>query len=192
MTWRRNLAMAVLVAVGAHQAMRRSARSLLVVVTVAAMLALPASVSAHVELVSSSPTAGANLDTAPTEVTVTFDDELDPDLSSFSVSDTNGDEVGNGEVDLTVADRNVLTGSVSIADPGVYTVAYTVAGVDGHVLEGTFSFGYNALQQIPGATGGKEEPDTAMPAPRLPIAELAGGFLLAFAAGIAVRRRVLR
>jgi methionine-rich copper-binding protein CopC len=171
--------------------MRRPARFLAVVVAAAALLAMPAVASAHVELISSSPKAGDNLDTAPTDVTVTFDDELDPGLSIFTVADDNGDKVGGGKVDLTVADRNVMTGSVSIADPGVYTVAYTVGGVDGHVLEGTFSFGFNALQQIPEPTGGEEGPDTAMPAPQPPLAQLAGGALLGLAAVIFVRRRVL-
>lgn len=167
-------------------------RRLLVAVTVTALLAVPAAASAHVELISSSPEAGDNLDTAPTEVTVTFDDELDPDLSSFTVTDGNGDEVGSGDVDLTVADRNVMTGSISIADPGVYKVAYTVAGVDGHVLDGMFSFGFNALQQIPEPIGGEDEdPDTAMPRPEPPLAELLGGLLLGLTIVIGVRRRVL-
>lgn len=172
--------------------MRRPARFLLVAVTFTALVAMPAAASAHVELISSSPGAGENLDTAPTDVTITFDDELDPDLSSFTVTNGNDDEVGSGEVDLTVADRNVLTGSVSIADPGVYTVTYTVAGIDGHEIDGTFSFGFNTLQEIPERTGGDEGPDTAMPRPEPPGAELAGGLLLGLAVLICVRRWVLR
>jgi methionine-rich copper-binding protein CopC len=171
--------------------MRRPARFLAVAVAAATLLAVPAVASAHVELISSSPQAGDNLDTAPTDVTVTFDDELDPDLSSFTVTDENGDKVGDGEVDLTVADRNVMTGSVSIANAGVYTVAYTVGGVDGHVLEGTYSFGFNALQQIPEPTGGEKGPDTAMPVPQTPLAQLVGSVLLGLAAVILVRRRIL-
>jgi methionine-rich copper-binding protein CopC len=172
--------------------MRRPARLLLVMMTATALLAVPTVASAHVELISSSPGSGENLDSAPTEVTVTFDDELDPDLSSFTVTDANGDEVGSGEVDLTVAERNVMTGAVSITAAGVYTVTYTVGGVDGHVLEGAFSFGLNALEQIPEPTGGEEEPDTAMPRPEPPLIELAGVMLLGLAALIGVRRRVLR
>jgi methionine-rich copper-binding protein CopC len=168
-------------------------RLLLMAVTMLALLALPANTTAHVELISSSPEAGDNLDTAPTEVTITFDDELDPDLSSFTVTDAEESEVGSGEVDLTVADRNVMTGTVSIDDPGIYTVAYTVAGIDGHQLEGTFSFGLNALQQIPAPTGDDEGPDTAMPAPEPPpLIELAGGLLLVLALGLGLRRRERR
>jgi methionine-rich copper-binding protein CopC len=160
--------------------------------TVTAMLGMPAPASAHVELISSSPDAGENLDTAPTEVTVTFDDELDPDLSGFTVTDADGGKVGSGEVDLTVADRNVMTGAVSISGFGVYTVGYTAAGVDGHVLGGAFSFGFNALQPIPEPSGGEDGPDTAMPAPEPPLAQLAGGLLVGLAVLISIRRRLVR
>jgi methionine-rich copper-binding protein CopC len=147
-----------------------------------------AAVAAHVELVASSPAVGANLSTAPNEVTITFDDELDPDFSSFTVTDGSSTEVGSGEVDLTVADRNVTTGPVTITAPGVYTVTYNVAGVDGHQLEGSFSFGYQATTTIPGPTS-NEGSDTAMsePHPRSVMFLLGALFLLA-SATIAVRR----
>ena len=149
-------------------------------------------VAAHVELITSSPTAGANLSTAPTEVTITFDDELDPDFSSFTVADATSVEVGAGEVDLTVADRNVMTGPVTITQPGVYTVTYHVEGVDGHQLEGSFSFGYQATTTIPDPAG-DEGPDTAKREPsRLLGLVLLGAAFLAASAFIVVRRVVAR
>lgn len=152
-------------------------------------MALSAStVAAHVELISSSPVAGANLVTIPTEVTITFDDELDPDLSHFEVTDAASVEVGSGQVDLTVADRNVMTGPVTITSPGVYTVTYTVAGVDGHVLKGTFSFGYQATSAIPGPTGG-EGPDTAMTPRGGASALVLVGWMLLITAGMITARR---
>jgi copper resistance protein C len=174
--------------------MRRPARLLLITLATAALLAIPAVASAHVELVSSSPEAGDNLDSAPTEVNVTFDDELDPDHSSFTVTDAGGNEVGSGEVDLTVADRNVLRGEVTIADPGVYLVSFTVAGVDGHEIEGTFSFGFNTDEAIPEPTGGEhdEGPDTALPYRQPSPLPVAGALLIALAAVLGVRRLTLR
>ena len=144
--------------------------------------------SAHVELVTSSPGAGANLSTAPTKVSITFDDELDPDLSSFTVTGPGSATVGSGEVDLTVADRNVMIGSVTITAPGVYSVTYEVAGVDGHQLEGSFSFGYQATTTIPDPAS-DEGPDTAMsePQPRTGMFLLGAMFLLA-SVTIAARR----
>ena len=174
--------------------MRAPARILTAAATIAALLAVPAAVLGHVELVSSLPAVGENLDTAPTEVSVTFDDELDPDLSGFSVTDADGTEVGSGEVDLTVAGRNVLTGTVTITDPGIYTVSYSVVGIDGHPIEGTFSFGYNADEQIPPPTGGEEEenPDTALPRPPLPLTSILGAVLLVVGGVLGARRLAAR
>jgi copper resistance protein C len=174
--------------------MRKPARLPLTIMAAVALLAIPAVASAHVELVSSSPDAGANLDTAPTEVTVTFDDELDPDHSTFTVADADGNEVGSGEVDLTVADRKVMHGDVTISDPGVYTVSYTVAGVDGHEIEGTFSFGFNTDETIPDPTGGEhdEGPDTALPYRQPSPLPMVGALLIGLAALLGVRRLALR
>lgn len=155
-------------------------------------VATASTAAAHVEIESSSPAAGANLPTPPTEVTITFNEELDPDESTFAVTDEDNVEVGTGEVDLTVADRNVMTGAVTITDPGVYLVSYAVTGDDGHLVEGTFSFGFQATGEIPEPTG--EDPDTAMSRTGLPSPELVFfGALLLLASGlIAARRMMLR
>jgi methionine-rich copper-binding protein CopC len=156
----------------------------------AALLAMPAVVLGHVELTDSSPAAGENLESAPTEVTLTFDDELDPSLSSFTVTDADGNEVGSGEVDLTVADRNVLRGSVTITNPGVYTVGYSVAGIDGHQIGGAFSFGYDHDDVIPEPTE-EEHPDTALPSPGVPVTPVLGGILLLLGLLLGARRLAL-
>jgi len=171
--------------------MRAAARILGTSATLIALLAMPATALGHVELVSSSPAAGEDVDVAPTEVILTFDDELDPATSSFTVTDPDHNVVGTGEVNLTVADRNVLTGSVTIIDPGVYTVGYAVAGIDGHQIGGAFSFGYNADEAIPEPTD-EEHPDTAMPRPELPLTAAAGGLLLGLGVLVGARRLAAR
>lgn len=148
-----------------------------------------AAVVAHVELISSSPAAGANLATPPAEVTITFDDELGPG-SSFTVTGGGSVEVGTGEVDLTVADRNVMTGPVTITEPGIYSVIYTAAGVDGHEVAGIFSFGYLATAMIPVPTG-DDGPDTAMPVPGARPALLFLGVVAAMVAGVILLRRIM-
>jgi methionine-rich copper-binding protein CopC len=156
------------------------------------LAATAATAAGHTEIVSSTPEAGANLPTAPSEVVITFDDELDPDASRFIVADAHGVDVGSGEVDLTIADRNVMKGAVTITEPGVYTVTYTIAGIDGHEIEGTFSFGFQATGPIPDPTGG--EPDTALSrrAPSRPALALLGTLLLVLASVTAARVVALR
>jgi methionine-rich copper-binding protein CopC len=160
----------------------------------AMLLAVPALASAHAPLTGSSPKAGESLDTAPTKVTLTFKSELDPDGSSFSVADADGTKIATGSVDLTVADRNVMAADLSISAPGVYTVDYVSKSIDGAVLTGTFSFGYQTDASIPAATGGDDDddhgPDTALDAPS-PLAPLAPiGVLLLLGAGTLLVRRV--
>lgn len=164
----------------------KAIRALLGAVLVTAAWVAPA--SAHVVFVTSSPQPGSNLSTAPSQVSITFDDELDPDLSSFSVAGPGSTEVGSGEVDLTVADRNVMTGPVIITAAGTYTVSYNVAGVDGHALAGSFSFGYQATTTIRGSTS-NEGPDTAMsePQPRTGLI-LLGALILLASTTVALRR----
>jgi copper resistance protein C len=166
-------------------------RSLIVAAAMAGMAAtLPAAALAHAELVSTTPTPGDNLQVAPSGVTLTFDEELNPDGSSFTVVDAGGGEVGAGEVDLTVADRNVMIGVVNITEPGVYTVAYTAVAADGHVSSGTFSFGFQAEEAIPQPTT-RDEPDTALPR-AVPVATLLGTLLLVLAGMGGLRRLALR
>lgn len=171
-------------------------RLILAATLATALLSFPALVAAHAPLLSSTPKAGENLDTAPTEVTLSFGGELDPDGSSFTVKAADGTKVGTGELDLTVADRNVLTGKVTISDPGVYTVAWTSKSIDGAVLNGTFSFGFSTDATIPGATGGEDNdddaPNTAVPAPQPPVMAIAGLLLLAAAGGLVLRRVMVR
>jgi methionine-rich copper-binding protein CopC len=156
----------------------------------AGLLALvPATLLGHVEMIDSSPEAGSSLESPPAEVIITFGEELDPQASTFTVSDAEGHVVGNGEVDLTVADRNVLRGDVEITEPGVYTVGYTVTGLDGHEIGGAFSFGFDTDEEIP------EPPDTALPAPLPapgnPLPSVLGAALLLSAVAVLRRRLAL-
>lgn len=160
------------------------------------MATIPAVATAHVHLVSTSPEAGANLEDAPDEVTLTFDGELDPAGSGFTVNDHHGEEVGSGEFDLAVADRSVLRGAVNITEPGVYTVDWTVLGVDGHEITGSFSFGYASDAEIPDGEGDGHEyesPDTAIATSRGASPLTATGLLLLMLAAVAsLRRAVVR
>ena len=142
------------------------------------LLAVPAAVAAHAELVASDPPDGATLTTAPAEIELTFGGELDPDGSSFAVLGPAGGSVGGGEVDLDVAERNVMRGTVDPGGEGTYEVRWTAVSIDGHAESGTIAF-----------TVGHQAPNTALPRP-IPTWRL-GLALLALAAIAAVRRRAV-
>ena len=136
-----------------------------------------APVAAHESIISSDPAAGARLAEPPTEVVLVFSGELDPPGSSFVVVDASGADVGSGEVDLDVADRNVLRGDVTITGDGAYDVRWTAVAADGHAEEGTLSF----------AVGPATSPDTAMTT--LTPSTTLGLGLLGVAAALGLRRR---
>lgn len=101
--------------------------------------------NAHTELISSDPAAGSRLGQWPTEISLTFNEELQVignEKSNFVV-------VNNAVGDQISADDESLDGStikVSL-DPntieGPVLVYYRVISADGHAVEGeyTFTFG---------------------------------------------------
>jgi methionine-rich copper-binding protein CopC len=162
--------------------MPRVSRPILALVACTSLLlAVAAPVVAHAELVATSPADGAQLDAVPAEATLTFSAELDPARSAFTVTGPDGDEVGSGTVDLQVADRNVLSGSIAGEERGAYAIAWTAVAADGHEGTGTLHF----------SVGGDGLADTSMPPGSAPIA-LVGWLLLAAAAALLGRRMLQR
>lgn len=152
------------------------------IVALGLTLGLPVAALAHTELNESTPAGGAQLDEPPAEVVLTFEGEITEE-STFTVTDADGSEVGSGELDLDVVDRNVLRGAVSISEDGTYTVAYSIVGEDGDPIEGevTFAVGEESV--------GTTTPNTAMsPAAGLNPTLLGVG-LLSVAALLAFRAR---
>ena len=141
------------------------------------LVAAPGVVAAHAELVASDPADGATITALPATVELTFDDELDPDGSAFTVSGPGGGTFGSGEVDLGVADRNVMRGAVEPGEDGAYEVHWTAVSIDGHTESGTLMFTVEA----------RGAPNTALPRP-FPTWPL-GVALLVLAAIAAVARR---
>ncbi len=121
-------------------------------------------VAAHAELISSSPRAGEELRAAPDQVVLTFEREVRDD-SIFRVTDAGGRTVGSGELDLDVAERNVLRGAVEASASGVYTVDWSVTDVeDGDTTTGAFTFSVmppDGSAAAPAATA-TTGPDTAL------------------------------
>jgi copper resistance protein C len=107
----------------------------------------PFAAMAHTELVSSDPAAGSLVESWPTEISLTFDEDLitvGGEKSNFLV-------VNNAVGDQISADDEVLNGSqikVSL-DPNTITgpvlVYYRVVSGDGHPVEGEYSFNFGTI-----------------------------------------------
>jgi len=156
----------------------RLLRTVLSLTVICLLLTAPALVAAHAELLSSSPEAGETLDEPPAEIALTFDSELDPDGSEFTVTGPDDAVVGSGEVDLDIADRNEMRGGVEISEPGSYSVSWTSVAEDGDEAAGEFTFDYRA--DAGGSPG--EQPNTAVVSNGVDL-PLVGAGLLMLAAG---------
>jgi hypothetical protein len=98
---------------------------------------IPGIAAADAELTSTIPADGAVLAVPPTEVVLTFDQEI-TDRSSFAVLDSNGATVAEGAVDP--ADPTTLRGALPLLEPGTYEVQWVAQSADGHLPRGTFTF----------------------------------------------------
>lgn len=100
---------------------------------------------AHAELLSSLPTANAVLDSPPTQVELFFSETLEPAFSSIRVLDAAGAQVDSGDSKVDLTDPTHLLVSLRPLPNGIYTVSWQVlSAVDGHILNGTFSFAVGA------------------------------------------------
>lgn len=97
-------------------------------------------------LSSSSPASGAVLVVAPTAVSVTATSPLMADGNQLSVVDPTGKPVDDGNI--TISDVSALVGLKSLTQTGVYTVSYTLLSQGEAPLTGSYTFLYNAPDQM--------------------------------------------
>lgn len=118
--------------------MRRVVLTALIVVSTLLGLAAPA--LAHNSLTSSDPAEGASFDTAPDEVTLEFDQEVQSgDVNQVVVTGPDGKSVWSR--DRVSVDRNVVTVPIAPLGPkGEYSIGYRILSADGHPVSGEISF----------------------------------------------------
>jgi methionine-rich copper-binding protein CopC len=141
---------------GPLRTLRRLAVVLLLAVTAAVGLAGPA--AAHDVLISSDPTDGSTLSTAPTTVTLTFDQPVQDFEPIVTVTGPDGQPHASGAPKI---DSNVVTNDVdALTQSGPYLIAYRVVSADGHPVQGEIHFELaGAAVTTPG--GGATVPATA-------------------------------
>lgn len=125
----------------------RTARILIAASLILAVTTTPA--IAHTKLLTSDPAAGSLVESWPTEISLTFDEDLvniGDEKSNFLV-------VNNAVGDQISADDEALTGSqikVSL-DPNTVTgpvlVYYRVVSADGHPVEGEYTFNFGSIAE---------------------------------------------
>jgi copper transport protein len=105
---------------------------------------------AHAYLVQADPPAGAVLSTSPETVTFIFSEEIEPQFSSFTLYDAQGQRLQELAFTPEEGGLRVVVPVARLSD-GVYTVAWRVlSAVDGHVTKGVYPFGVGVHTE-PGA-----------------------------------------
>ena len=112
---------------------------------------LPAAVLAHAELDTVDPADGATVEVAPTEIVMTFVQDLDPSQSSIVVV-TGGTEVASGGA-FDPAEPRRLTLALPALEPGSYEVRWTtLSAEDGELARGTTTFTFSPPPPTPTPT----------------------------------------
>jgi copper transport protein len=122
-----------------HRGMRRLALLLLSLVAVAA---LPASALAHAALLSESPARQTAVDVSPTVVTLSFSETVQLlDGADMEVVADNGAPQSSGPGRVSPRDARRLEIPLRRdLDDGTYTVRYKIVSADAHIITGVYAF----------------------------------------------------
>lgn len=113
----------------------------LLVAALAVALATPGIALAHAFPDNSSPHVGATVATAPHEVKVWFDGEIEPVFSTLIVKNAAGRQISLGKGKVDAKNQALLETPLPAAvSAGRYTVYWSVIAHDGHHTEGHFTF----------------------------------------------------
>ena len=106
---------------------------------VLALLTTAVPADAHAVVVETSPADRATLDSAPSQVVITFDEPVAAVFDGVRVFDADANRVDTGPVDTGEEDE-VVAGLPEDLPDGGYVVVYRVASTDSHPIGGVTSF----------------------------------------------------
>jgi copper transport protein len=101
---------------------------------------LPAAASAHAYLVKTVPAASVTLNSPPPDVALTYDEAVEPRFALISVTDVNAHQETTGPVRRSASDPDTLIVPLKKLPEGWYLVYWRAISVDGHPVQGAFTF----------------------------------------------------
>ena len=107
------------------------------VLAAAALAGLGGPAGAHAFLERADPSAGENLQTAPTRIELHFTEPLEPAFSAVTVTDENGHDVSTGP---PVVGGSEIDLPLKALAPGRYRVSWHAVSVDTHRTQGKYNF----------------------------------------------------
>jgi len=112
-------------------------RALLVIASTVGVALGATAALAHAHLDHASPPVDGTVPTAPSKVTLSYTQNLEPAFSAVEVTDESGARVDQGNPQVSGSTVSVALKSIG---PGTYHVHWRVLSVDTHKTEGNFAF----------------------------------------------------
>ncbi|MET9225668.1 copper resistance CopC family protein [Lentzea sp. NPDC003310] len=94
--------------------------------------------SAHTQLISSDPKDGAEVAAPPQQITLTFNEPIQVDQTTVTVTGADGTAWTVGQ--LTGKDASLLVPVTPAGPAGVYTLNYKIGSADDHAVTGAVKF----------------------------------------------------
>ena len=95
---------------------------------------------AHAYPTHQAPAAGATVPASQQDVAIDFDDGLEPEFSSITVTDAHGNAVARDKAVVDPSNRKHMSVALKPLEPGVYTVSWVAVADDGHRTQGHYNF----------------------------------------------------
>ena len=108
--------------------------------TIVVALLLPAAASAHAYLIKTVPAASVVLNAPPPAVELTFDEAVEPRFATISVTDPSAQQETTGPVSRSPSNPDTLVVPLRKVGEGWYLVYWRAISVDGHPVQGAFTF----------------------------------------------------
>jgi methionine-rich copper-binding protein CopC len=105
----------------------------------AVLVALTATVGAHLAVVKTAPGNETTLTEPPAQIQVWFNQQPSPRVSRLEMRGPDG-VVALGPVEINRQEQSISAAVKGPLSPGTYEVTWRTAGDDGHVIRGTFVF----------------------------------------------------
>jgi methionine-rich copper-binding protein CopC len=109
-----------------------------VLLLVAAALLTTGTAQAHSDLDASTPKANSRVETSPTSVSLTFNEDIRAKGNGVVVTNAAGDRFDTGAI--VIDGSNAKQSIKKLTAPGRYTVRYRIVSADGHVVSSKYSF----------------------------------------------------
>jgi copper transport protein len=109
--------------------------------SVVALVGLAGPASAHAVLDSSSPQDGARVDREPAEVSLTYDEAVQPIPASDEVISSTGERVDTGQLRQSADGTTIVLPLRPDLPAGTYSATWRVVSADTHIVGGSVTFG---------------------------------------------------